>query len=550
MQRGPSPHSPGVPPPPAPPPPQRRSAAALYGVLFLAGGATMALELSAVRLLAPWFGTSVTVWTNVIGVVLFALSAGYLAGARLARRPAVERLLAWALVLAGAASAWLPAATRPLARAFLPEGVTLDRAADLLLWGSLATSLALFLLPAALLGCVGPLAVEAVGRRRGISAGAAGGRVFAASTIGSLAGTFAATHLLVPRLGLALTFVWIGAALFLPGLVGLFVSRDSRRPFGGALALALVLSPALAPETGPPPIAPGRRLLEVRQSPYQLVRVTESVEEPRLRFLEVDEGFDSFQSVWSPQPGPLGSGFYYDAFALPPWWGGASGPAWRVLVLGLGAGTAWRVLEGALPPGVSLDGTGVEIDPVVVELGRRWMDLESGAGRRVLAGWDARAALAGLAGPFDEIVLDAYANQVEIPPHLATVEFFRAVRARLVSGGWLVVNVGAFGLDDPVLEAVARTAAAAFDREVLAMRIPFSRNAALFARRDAALPAPRTSAWRAAPGELGLLAARSEIPGATRVFPPGEAPLTDDRSPLEQLQRESLRRAAERRRAP
>lgn len=526
------------------------SAALLYGITLFAGAATMALELSAVRLLAPWFGTSAAVWTNVIGVVLVALSLGYLVGARLARIGAVERALAWTLLLAGAASAWLPAAARPLARSFLPAGVTLDRAADLLLWGSLATSLALFLLPAAALGCVGPLAVEAVGRRGRLSAGAAGGRILAASTLGSIAGTFAATHLLVPRLGLARTHLLIGGTLVACGLVARLLTRSGARPGGTAAALALAVSPLLAPGPGEPPLAPGRRLLERRESPYQLVRVTETVEPPRLRFLEVDEGFDSFQSVWRPEPGPLGTGYYYDAFALPPWWGAAEGPTWRVLVLGLGAGTAWRVLEGALPAGVALEASGVELDPVVVELGRRWMDLAGGEHRRILEGWDARSALPFLPGPYDEIVLDAYANQVEIPAHLATVEFFGEVRERLAPGGWLVVNVGAFGLDDPVLAAVAHTAAAAFEGEVLAVAVPFSRNVALFARRDADLPVPGSDAWRAPPGELRRLVGRTELANATRRFAPGAPTLTDDRSPLESLQRESLRRAAARRRGP
>ena len=40
----------------------------------------MAIELSAVRLIAPWFGTSQAVWTSAIGAVLVALSVGYLLG--------------------------------------------------------------------------------------------------------------------------------------------------------------------------------------------------------------------------------------------------------------------------------------------------------------------------------------------------------------------------------------------------------------------------------------------------------------------------------------
>jgi hypothetical protein len=54
----------------------------------------MGLEISASRLLAPHFGTSVVVWTNVIGVVLLALSLGYYLGGKLAEGQVSPRVLA------------------------------------------------------------------------------------------------------------------------------------------------------------------------------------------------------------------------------------------------------------------------------------------------------------------------------------------------------------------------------------------------------------------------------------------------------------------------
>jgi spermidine synthase len=262
-----------------------------------------------------------------------------------------------------------------------------------------------------------------------------------------------------------------------------------------------------------------------------------------MRLLQVNEGFDSFQSVWIPRPGLLPDGYYYDYFALPPALAPSAGP-WRLLVLGLGAGTAWRVLEGALPDGLSLVAHGVEIDATAVALGRRHFDLASGPARTILAGRDARAALVGLKGPFDEVVLDAYANQMEIPAHLSTREFFREVLARLASGGWLAVNVGGFGLEDPVVEALAATVAAAFERPVLAVRVPFSRNAVLFARRDADPILPGDEAWSRARGPAAALLGRLELPGAVRLVRPGAGRvLTDDHNPIEWLQQRSVRDA-------
>ena len=532
--------------------PKPGGSAGLLAVVAFAGAGTMVVELAAVRVLAPWFGTSATVWTNVIGVVLLALALGYLLGSRLAALPGPGRRLGWSLVLAAVAVAWLPALANPIAGYFLPPGVTLDRAASLLMWGSLATSFVLFA-PAALgLGCVGPLAVECVQQRSGGHAGTAGGAVLCASTLGSLAGTFGTTHYLVPVLGISLSFQLAGAVLALLGIVTLVMQR-ARLLAGGGVAI-LVLAAFLGPGYAQPPLAEDSTLLAAEQSAYQAVRVVERGEGADLsRQLQVNEGFDSFQSVWQPEPGLLPSGHYYNYFALPPWWSDARSP-WRVLVLGLGAGSAWRVLSGTLPEGVQLEAQGVELDPIVVELARRWMELpEDGPSSRAWSGWDARAALAAMDSKFDQIVLDTYANQMEIPAHLCSREFFELVEARLAPGGWLCINIGGFGTDDPVVRAVACTAAAAFGGDALVLRVPFSRNCVAFLRRDAAVPLPLHADWSIEAGSsargrsVAALLGPVELDGAWEVLGPDrEAPLTDDRNGIEVLQRESIRLAARR----
>ena len=76
-----------------------------------------------------------------------------------------------------------------------------------------------------------------------------------------------------------------------------------------------------------------------------------------------------------------------------------------------------------------------------------------------------------------------YANSMEVPAHLSTVEFFREVESVLTEDGWLCVNAAGFGFEDPVVVALARTVAAAWGQDVLLVRVPFSRNCVLFARR-------------------------------------------------------------------
>jgi predicted membrane-bound spermidine synthase len=523
----------------------------------LAGAATFVVELAAVRLLAPWFGASSGVWTNVIGVILLALSLGYLLGARLAARPRPEQALGLVLLAAGLSAAWTPALTSPVCSSFLPAGLSLHQAAGLWIWGSLAASLCLFFPPALLLGSVGPLVVELVAVRRGGHAGNAGGRVLCASTLGSLAGTFATTHLLVPLLGLRASFLIAGVVLFALGVATLVSARPGRTVLivPGLFAAALLAAGSRAGELRRPQLPEGLSLRDERESAYQYLRVVDDATWSRpLRLLQVNEGLDSFQSVWQERPGLFGQGFYYDAFALPAWWAQARG-SWRVLALGLGAGTAFRVLEGALPPGLEPQFSGVEIDPAVIELAREHFDLDVER-HAVFGGQDARLFLRGAPAGYDSILLDAYANQVEIPAHLCSVEFIVETREKLAEGGWLSVNAGGFGPDDPVLVALGRTVARAFG-SCLALRVTRARNWVLFARRDAPLPRPRADGacvgecWELA-GEIPrALLDPLRLPGSAVWFEdhPGARVLSDDLNPMESLQRSSLDEGLERLRA-
>lgn len=533
------------------PAPDRAPAAGGLAVLFatLVGGAgTMTVELAAVRLLAPWYGTSLTVWTNVIAVVLLALALGYACGGRLSARARPLAKMSVALGLAALWTAALPFLARAVAPGFVPEGLALHEAADVVLWGSLATSLLLFLPPAAVLGTVAPLAVEAVQERSGGTAGRAGGAVLAASTLGSLFGVFGTSHLLLPALGIRGTFSLAAGALLVASLVALAAARPRTqevRRGAGLLILTALAGATLVPAAVE--ARPGTRVLAQAESSYQSLRVVEDATfgETPLRFLQVNEGFDSYQSAWAPEPGLLPSGFYYNDVALPLWWD-RERTHWRVLVLGLGGGTAFRVLEGARPAGVSLERVGIELDPGVIDLARAHLDLpEDRDDLTVAAGVDARVGLAALPGPWDLILLDCYANQVEIPAHLATVEFFTELRARLAPGGWLLANLGGFGHDDPVVQAVAQTAAAGFEADLALLSVPRARNLTLVARRDGPLPLDETLRPLALTGPLAKRVAPLALPGqVTRIAPPAAgAPLTDDHAPLEILQLQSIREA-------
>ena len=65
----------------------------LYVVVFLAGAAVLAIELLGTRILGPFYGVSLFLWSALITVTLIALSVGYALGGRWADKgPTMLRL--------------------------------------------------------------------------------------------------------------------------------------------------------------------------------------------------------------------------------------------------------------------------------------------------------------------------------------------------------------------------------------------------------------------------------------------------------------------------
>jgi hypothetical protein len=136
---------------------ERRQTAALGGLVFTAGIGSMATEISAARLLAPYYGASTVVWANVIGIVLASLALGYWLGGRVADRRPTRRMLG-IVVLAGAA---VIAATPFAARPLLDVSVDgLDQVSVGAAVGSFFGTLVLFAPAVVLLGMVAPFAIR------------------------------------------------------------------------------------------------------------------------------------------------------------------------------------------------------------------------------------------------------------------------------------------------------------------------------------------------------------------------------------------------------
>lgn len=501
-------------------------------IATLAGFAVMCLELTAVRIMAPHFGDSAYVWTNVIGVMLVALAVGAWLGGRMADAARGPGRLASLFIAAGVLTALVPLLVGPLGGWLLPQDLPLDAAMAALVRGSLVATLLLFAPAITLVGCMTPMLVVALVGSGG-AIGSSSGLIAATSTLGSLAGTFAATHVLVPELGSRAT-VWTCAGLIL-------VCGILSRPHARA-ALWLLVPAGLLPWSHGPlrTPGPGEELLAEVESRYQFLQVVRTKDQNGATVaLKINEGLDSFHSVALDGTAFTG-GRYYDYHAAVPFLvgDGKRPETLRVLSLGAAAGTFGR-LFAASHPGCSMDA--VEIDPAVVALGEAHFGGRPESGR-VFSGLDARVFVERADGPYEVVLVDCYERQIYVPAHVASREFFSGVERILAPGGVVSVNSGGRTFADPVLQAIAGTMAAVFG-EAWAFRVPDSRNFVVIARKGRAIDPSVLEPEVGNTEELRQVLEETARPHAWRRIEPGTLVLDDDRPALDSLQETALGRS-------
>lgn len=188
----------------------------LLGAAFTAGFFIMVLEMLGFRLLAPYFGYSTYVWGSLIGIIMTALSAGYLLGGFLADRYGGALLVFLAVFLSGVYAAVI---------SFFYQSILLFVQGLGLVGGSIASAVLLFALPMLMLSTVSPFIIKIMVRENRV--GTAAGTIYSISTIGSIGGTFLASFYLIPVLGSHKTLVICAGLLMLTGTAGLILFRKS-----------------------------------------------------------------------------------------------------------------------------------------------------------------------------------------------------------------------------------------------------------------------------------------------------------------------------------
>ncbi|MDR1945957.1 MAG: fused MFS/spermidine synthase [Desulfovibrio sp.] len=529
----------------------------LAAIVFLNGMAVMVLEMTGARLLAPHFGSSVVVWTCIIGVIMAGLSMGSALGGR-----AADNLLRAAAGEGGkhkdAARKAGTALSALLAAAAL--GALLTAALSLVLPGFFArrfdavylnaflASLCLFTPPGLFCGMVTPFAVrlriytESAKSGQELNMGRIIGRMNALATIGSIAGTFLGGFVLLSFFGTVSILLGVSLCLLAAAcLAGL-------RPLTPKIFAALVAVAGLAGnafhnhwiehtgfERDNVPITV--------ETPYASLRVSKGSERGRGIVLLASDPGSAQSAMYTDDPVALVfayTRFYALPFALKP-------DARRILMLGGGGYSVPKYLladkSGAASGDISLDV--VELDPGMTATARKYFRAPLDDARMRVLHEDARAFINrtaaalpdGRPGPYDLIFADIFNSWYTVPFHVGTRQAAAGIRRLLADDGVFMMNIitAVSGDKGRLLRSIRGAFAESFEQvEIFPVQFAYDsgtvQNVMLMALpHKRKLPDPATE--RVAPAAAQILRHRRTSP-----FPDPDLdapPLDDNFAPVE-----------------
>ncbi len=498
------------------PPLNAADRALFYLTASITGATVMMIELLGTRIIGPFYGVSMIVWSSLLSTALFALSIGYLVGGRLADTEPRLRL-SHILLLTGVLIAIIPLMSKPVQLA--TDGLGLR-------WGALSSALILFAPCLAGLGMVGPYVIKIT--TRGMErVGRTAGTVYAISTLGSVFGTLLLGFYLLPIFGtvsivLSLSVLLLTLALALATYEKLRLGASLSLPLWVATTAGLVAAVifGVGGVSGTRDY-PGSNVLFEQETPYGWVRVVDQPE-AGVRWLMSGGSTIGAEDLAS------GRGLfdYLQVAGLLPLFNRDGKSA---LLVGLGAGHLVNLYNRL---GIVTDS--IEIDPAVARAASEYFSFE-GSGEVWVA--DARYQIRKIERQYDFIIHDTFTGGSE-PIHLLSREMFIELKAQLKPGGVMVLNMVGFNIEGeraPV-EAVARTLDSVFPHRRNFLGSPDSRlSDFIFFVSDAPLELQVGNSPLLREAADWLRSREITIPGDGGVL------ITDDFNPLETL---NLRKSA------
>ena len=415
----------------------------------ICGGLIMVIEVLGSRVIGPFFGVSLYVWTSLITVTLIALSAGYALGGIYADRSKSPDNLYYIILASGIAVLVIP----------LIKGIAIKYSIPLgLRGGAFVSTLVLFGPSLFLLGCVSPFLIK-IAAMELKNIGRTVGSFYALSTFGSVIGTFLTGFFLIAYLGVDSIFWATGLMLILLAL-GYFIFFRKKLILAVGLIIPFLITPVETPLSHVAEDGTNINTVFVKDSFYGRVSVVDyQFGDQHIRDFMIDGliqgGVDMSNDM---------SIYKYSYFLqfLPVL---LNPEGKRSLVIGLGAGLVPRWYE---QQGITTDV--VDIDPLVVEVAKNYFNFKNTG---EIAVEDARYFLSNSKHQYDYMVLDVFNGDLT-PGHLVSLEAFELMSQKLSPTGILAMNlIGSVAGESYMTASIIKTLASVFDNvEVFPTFIP------------------------------------------------------------------------------
>jgi spermidine synthase len=269
-------------------------------------------------------------------------------------------------------------------------------------------------------------------------------------------------------------------------------------------------------------------LIYEQESLYNYIQVTQLPDGTRQLIL--NEG-QAVHSIYNPDPNAVLTGWYWDYFLAAPYFNAGFRPQQlhRVGIIGLAAGTIAHQFTQVYGP-VPIDG--VEIDPAIVDVGRKYFDMNEPNLHVYIQ--DGRTFLATTQAQYDLVAIDAF-QQPYIPFQLTTREFFSTIRSHLSPTGVVVLNTGHTTHDFRLVQAFVNTMSQVFPR-VYTFNVPGTFNTEVMATmQPTSVETFRANLAQFRPTTAMGQVANEVVPVVTQAHADGGIVFTDDRAPIEQI---------------
>jgi spermidine synthase len=387
-------------------------------IVFFCGAVVMIYEIAGSRVLGPYLGTSIFIWTSLIGIILGSLSLGYWLGGRLADRKPTFSALAWIILL----SAVLVGITTMIKEPFL---TLLPRFISGLKWQSVIASIILFAPASVFLGMVSPYAVRLKIKALQTS-GTTVGQLYAISTFGSIAGTFAAGFYLIPAMGTTNILVTISLLLAVISVTLFLPEKKTGNSIPAIIFIIITLYLFIQNELKAKPYID----LDTRYSRVWIYDAVDPGCGKTVKYLRIN---NESSSAMFPESDDLVFPYarYYrlaEHFT----------PGFKsTLILG-GAAYSYPKYFLEKYPDATIDV--VEIDPELTRLAHEHFRLKDNPRMKIFHE-DARTFLNRADRKYDIIYGDAYKSLYTIPWHLTTVEAAQRTYNMLNDSGCLLLNI-------------------------------------------------------------------------------------------------------------